>query len=64
MNAVFGKITSKAQTTVLQAGLQATWILRAKLFTLDNRLISRKIGQLSRRDRASARKMRKDPIAL
>lgn len=46
------------------SGLQAASIVRAKLFTLDNRLISRKIGRLSRRDRAAARRMLKDLVAL
>jgi mRNA interferase MazF len=70
---VFAMITSAArshwpQDVVLadaaRAGLQATSLLRAKLFTLDNRLISRKIGRLSRRDRASARRILQDLMAL
>ena len=70
---VFAMITSAARShwpqdvalaDAVQAGLQATSLLRAKLFTLDNRLISRKIGQLSRRDRAAVRHMLRDLIAL
>ncbi len=36
------------------AGLKVTCVLRMKLFTLDNRLISRRIGRLSGQDRATA----------
>lgn len=39
------------------AGLSAASLVRVKLFTLDNRLVSRKIGALSLRDRAAVRKM-------
>jgi mRNA interferase MazF len=34
-----------------EAGLRSTCVVRLKLFTLDNRLISRRIGQLSGQDR-------------
>jgi mRNA interferase MazF len=39
------------------AGLNAASLVRLKLFTLDNRLVSRKIGTLSPRDRAAVRRM-------
>jgi mRNA interferase MazF len=70
---VFAMITSATRShwaqdvplaDATEAGLQAASLLRAKLFTLDNRLISRKIGRLSRRDRTSARRMLRDLIAL
>ncbi len=38
-----------------QAGLKAASVLRLKLFTLDNRLIARRIGSLTARDRRAAR---------
>lgn len=37
------------------AGLRTPSVLRLKLFTLDNRLIARRIGVLSERDRRTAR---------
>lgn len=37
------------------AGLRAPSVLRLKLFTLDNRLIARRIGRLSASDRLRAR---------
>lgn len=46
------------------AGLSDTSLVRLKLFTLDNRLVSRVIGNLSRRDRAAVHKMLKSVIAI
>lgn len=46
------------------AGLSNASLVRLKLFTLDNRLISRVVGKLSRRDRAAVRKMLKSVIAI
>lgn len=57
-------ITTKAHPpwpgdTVLEAyskaGLRTPCIVRLKLFTLDNRLILKKIGRLSREDRTKVR---------
>jgi len=42
-------------THLQAAGLKAPSMLRLKLFTLDNRLIARRIGRLSAVDRKSAR---------
>jgi mRNA interferase MazF len=72
-NTVFAMITTAArsrwpQDVVLAdaaaCGLTASSIVRVKLFTLDNRLISRKIGALSPRDRASVRRMLRSLIAV
>ena len=58
---ILAMITTKAHLpwpgdTVLEAysraGLRTPCIVRLKLFTLDNRLILKKIGRLSREDRA------------
>jgi hypothetical protein len=38
--------------------------VRLKLFTLDNRMVSRKIGALSPRDRAAVRKMLRAVVAV
>ncbi|MBV9572330.1 MAG: type II toxin-antitoxin system PemK/MazF family toxin [Alphaproteobacteria bacterium] len=46
------------------AGLAAISIVRLKLFTLDNRLVSRVIGRLAPHDRASVRKMLKAVVAI
>ena len=46
------------------AGLTAASLVRFKLFTLDNRLVSRKIGALSPRDRQAVRRMLQATIAL
>jgi len=65
-NTVFAMITTAARSHWPQdvplsdaaaAGLMAASIVRMKLFTLDNRLISRKIGTLSNRDRQAVRRM-------
>ncbi|MBV8798904.1 MAG: type II toxin-antitoxin system PemK/MazF family toxin [Alphaproteobacteria bacterium] len=46
------------------AGLSNASLVRLKLFTLDNRLVSRAIGALSARDRASVRKMLKSVLTI
>jgi mRNA interferase MazF len=46
------------------AGLSDASLVRLKLFTLDNRLVSRAIGSLSSRDRAAVRKMLKTVLAI
>jgi mRNA interferase MazF len=46
------------------AGLFAASLVRLKLFTLDNRLVSRVIGSLAARDRAAVRKMLKSVLTL
>ena len=65
-NTIFAMITTAAKshwpTDVPLAdaettGLTAASLVRLKLFTLDNRLVARKIGTLSPRDRTSVRKM-------
>lgn len=70
---VFAMITTAARSHRPQdveirdagpAGLRAGSLVRAKLFTLDNRLISRVIGRISGRDRRAVRAVLKDLIAL
>ncbi|HEX4158794.1 MAG TPA: type II toxin-antitoxin system PemK/MazF family toxin [Rhizomicrobium sp.] len=65
-NTVFAMITTAARShwtqdiplsDHLSAGLTATSIVRIKLFTLDNRLIVRRIGMLSAPDRQAVRQM-------
>ena len=65
-NTVFAMITTAARSHWPQdvplsdrhmAGLSAASTVRVKLFTLDNRLVSRKIGALSARDRQAVRRM-------
>jgi hypothetical protein len=52
-------------TACKPSGLSAVApLVRLKLFTLDNRLISRVVGKLSRRDRAAVHKMLKSVIAI
>lgn len=72
-NTIFAMITTAARShwpqDVLLAdaaacGLRAVSLVRVKLFTLDNRLVSRKIGTLSTRDRASVRRMLRQLIAV
>ena len=46
------------------AGLSEASLVRLKLFTLDNRLVSRVIGNLSRGDRAAVHKMLKSVIVI
>lgn len=47
-----------------EAGLRSTCVVRLKLFTLDNRLISRRIGQLSRQDRSVVARVIRDFVAI
>lgn len=42
-------------TDLAEAGLKTPCVVRLKLFTLDNRLIARRIGALSDVDRSAAR---------
>ncbi len=46
------------------AGLTSACVMRLKLFTLDNRLIARRIGALSARDRGAAKAAVSGLIAL
>jgi mRNA interferase MazF len=46
------------------AGLNDASLVRLKLFTLDNRLVSRKTGALSPRDRAAIRRMLRSTVAI
>ena len=72
-NTVFAMITTAAKSHWPQdvplkdaaaAGLTAASVVRIKLFTLDNRLVSRKIGALSPRDRQAVRKMLKSVMVV
>jgi mRNA interferase MazF len=65
-NTIFAMITTAAKShwptdvplvNAEAAGLNDASLVRLKLFTLDNRLVARKIGKLSPRDRAAVRKM-------
>ena len=65
-NTIFAMITTAAKrhwptevpfADAEAAGLTAASLVRFKLFTLDNRMVSRKIGALSPRDRLAVRKM-------
>jgi len=65
-NTIFAMITTAAKShwptdVVLSdaeaSGLSAASLVRLKLFTLDNRLVARKIGELSSRDRQAVREM-------
>jgi mRNA interferase MazF len=53
-----------ALTDPAAAGLSDASLVRLKLFTLDNRLVSRLVGNLSRRDRAAVHKMLRSVIAI
>jgi len=46
------------------AGLRTECIVRLKLFTLDNRLVLKRIGSLSKTDRAAVAKALKDHTAI
>ena len=46
------------------AGLTCVCVVRAKLFTLDNRLISRRVGAVTNQDRIGVRTMIADLIAI
>jgi mRNA interferase MazF len=72
-NTIFAMITTAAKshwpTDVAladadAAGLTAASLVRLKLFTLDNRLVARKIGALSPRDRGAVRKMLKAVVGV
>lgn len=72
-NTVFAMITTAAKshwptdfplTDAKAAGLAAASLVRLKLFTLDNRLVARKIGTLSPRDRKAVREMLKDVVGI
>lgn len=72
-NTVFAMITTAAKSHWPQdvalkdadaAGLTAASVVRIKLFTLDNRLVSRKIGALSARDRQAVRRMLKGVVEI
>jgi mRNA interferase MazF len=72
-NTIFAMITTAARShwpsdiplnDQAVTGLTAASLVRLKLFTLDNRLVSRKIGALSSRDRQFVRKMLKEAIAI
>lgn len=72
-NTVFAMITTAARSRWPQdvplsdrqvAGLSTASIVRIKLFTLDNRLVSRKVGALSQRDRIAVRRMLRDLLAV
>ncbi len=65
-NTIFAMITTAAKShwptdvplaDADAAGLSAASLVRLKLFTLDNRLVARKIGALSPHDRLAVRKM-------
>ena len=65
-NTIFAMVTTAAKShwptdvplaDADKAGLSAASLVRLKLFTLDNRMVARKIGALSPRDRAAVRKM-------
>lgn len=72
-NTIFAMITTAARShwpndilleDAAVARLTVSSLVRLKLFTLDNRLVSRKIGMLSARDRLAVRRMLKDVIAI
>lgn len=72
-NTIFAMITTAAKShwptdvplaDAQATGLAAASLVRLKLFTLDNRLVSRKIGALSPRDRLAVRKMLRAVVAL
>jgi mRNA interferase MazF len=46
------------------AGLPAPCVIRFKLFTLDNRLLVRRAGKLSERDRVAARRSLKKVLVV
>ncbi len=70
---VFAMITTAARSRwptdirlvdVDAAGLATPSVVRMKLFTLDNRLVSRAIGALSARDRQAVRRMLKGLLTI
>lgn len=72
-NTIFAMITTAARSRwpsdipladAGAAGLGAASLVRMKLFTLDNRVVSRKVGALSPRDRQAVRKMLRGLLAI
>ena len=72
-NTIFAMITTAAKshwptdvplTDAKGAGLTAASLVRLKLFTLDNRLVSRKIGALGPQDRGAVRKMLRGVVGI
>ena len=72
-NTIFAMITTAAKshwpTDIPLAdaegtGLTAASLVRLKLFTLDNRLVSRRVGALLPRDRAAVRKMLRAVVGI
>jgi mRNA interferase MazF len=72
-NTIFAMITTAARShwptdvplaDVEGSGLTAVSLVRLKLFTLDNRLVARKIGTLSSRDRKAVREMLKGVVGI
>jgi mRNA interferase MazF len=72
-NTIFAMITTAAQShwpqdvalsDCQEAGLSAASIVRVKLFTLDNRLIARRVGRLSPPDRNAVRRMLANVMAI
>lgn len=56
--------TDVTLTDFAAAGLKTSCLVRMKLFTLDNRLVSRRIGALSTRDRQAVRRMLKHLLTI
>jgi mRNA interferase MazF len=72
-NTIFAMITTAAKShwptdvplsDAADAGLTAASLVRLKLFTLDNRLVARKIGALSPRDRKTVREVLKGVVGV
>jgi mRNA interferase MazF len=72
-NTVFAMITTAAGrhwptdvplADTTSSGLRAGSVVRLKLFTLDNRLVSRTIGVLGARDRESVRRMLRGTLTV
>jgi len=72
-NTIFAMITTAAKShwptdvplaDAQAVGLDAASLVRLRLFTLDNRLVSRKIGALTPRDRAAVRKMLRAVVGI
>jgi mRNA interferase MazF len=72
-NTIFAMITTASRShwphdvvlaDAAACGLRAASLVRVKLFTLDNRLVSRRIGTLSGRDRVSVRRVLRQLIAV
>jgi len=72
-NTIFAMITTAAKShwptdvplaDAESAALTTASLVRLKLFTLDNRLVSRKIGALTPHDRAAVRKMLRSVVEV